>query len=93
MIVYVNTLNNGTLNLRQEASQSTPILAQIPNGTQLEVEQVNNEWGKTTYKEKVGYVMLRFLTNKSDNINKDDLKRIYNSLSETLKLIDEVLKK
>jgi len=93
MIVYVNTLNNGTLNLRQEASQLTPILAQIPNGTQLEVERINNEWGKTAYKEKVGYVMLKFLTNKSDNINKDDLKRIYNSLSETLKLIDEVLKK
>jgi len=85
MKMYVNTSNNGALNLRDGPSFSNPTVAKIPNGTALEVEQINDDWGKTTYNNKVGYVSMKYLTPN------EALRKIYESLKETLKLIEEVL--
>ena len=85
MKMYVNTKNNGALNLREGPGFSNPTLAKIPNGTALEVEQINDEWGKITYNNKVGYVSMKYLTSN------EALYKIYESLKETLKLIEEVL--
>jgi uncharacterized protein YgiM (DUF1202 family) len=88
--MYVST-SGGTLNLRQ--SPNGAILAQIPNGTKLEVESYNKEWYKTTYKDKTGYVSAKFLKGETTSpIDKADLQRIYNSLKETLTLIEGVMK-
>ena len=94
MMMYVNTQNGGTLNLRESASSASQICARIPNGTALEVEVVDNDWAYTTYNQIKGYVMRRYLSDQMpERITKEDLQRIYNSLTSTLKLIDEVLKK
>lgn len=94
MIVYVNTANKGTLNLRQSTSTSSAVLAQIPNGTKLEAEKVNEAWVKITYKDKTGFAMLKYLSEGSTNstMNKEDLQRIYDSLKSTLSLIENILK-
>lgn len=88
MIMYVKTKNGGTLNLRQSTSTSSAILAQIPNGAKLEVETANNAWSKTTYNGKTGFIMNEFLIEEGNA----KLQAIYNSLKETLALIEKALK-
>lgn len=90
MTAYVNTANKGTVNLRAEPKKGSKLLAQIPYKTQLEVEYVDDTWSKTTYDGKTGYVMTEFLsTGKA--ITKSDLEQIYNSLKDTLAVIEKIL--
>ena len=90
MTVYVNTANKKTLNLRAEPNGM--VLAQIPNGTKLEA-QSEGEWSKVGYNGKIGYVKTEFLSISQDKIiTKDDLKKIYDSLQQTLKTIEQILK-
>lgn len=92
MIVYVKTQNGGPLNMRRDASTSSAVLAQIKNSTQLEVERINDTWSKTTFSSKVGYVMNKFLSENTNVDDKESLQKIYNSLKETLALIEQALK-
>ena len=92
MTKKVHTANGGPLNLRASTSTSSELRGTIPNGTKLEVEKINDTWFKTSYNNKEGYVMGKYLVDASASVSKEDLKRIYDSLSETLKLINEVLK-
>lgn len=94
--MFVNTANHGTLNLRAAALKTSTILAQIPYGTELAAEAYNEDWSKVTYKGQTGYVMTSFLSSinpiTASKISKSDLKKVYDSLSNTLKLIEEILK-
>lgn len=94
MTMRVNTANGGTLNLRKSPTSSSMILTQIPNGTKLEVEKENDTWVKTTYNDKVGYVMTKYLSevNSTSNLDKAALQAIYDSLKTTLSMIEKVLK-
>ena len=96
MSVYVKTQNHGTLNLRASPSSSSPVIATIPDGTEIPAEKINDTWSKTTYKNKEGFVMNKFLSTEepgvSSTVSKEQLQKIYNSLKSTLQLIDEVLK-
>lgn len=79
--------------MRSEPIKSSPIVTTIPYGATVSMEQVDDAWAKVEYKGKVGYAMIKFLsTDKSSGISKTDLQRIYDSLKNTLKLIEEVLK-
>ena len=91
MIMFVNTTNKGNLNMRAEPSLTAKVLAQIPYGTKLEIIHTTNDWSEIEYNGLKGYVMNKFLK-ESSNISKEDLKRIYNSLQQTLKTIEGVLK-
>ena len=95
MTAYVKT-QGGALNLRQAASTSSKVLAQIPQGTKIEVETIDNTWSKTTYGNKTGYVMTKYLSMETSTatstFNKADLESIYNSLKTTLSLIEKILK-
>lgn len=91
--MYVKTDNKGTLNLRTEPSLKGRVLAQIPYGTQLETSQLDANWSKVTYDGKTGYVMNKFLVvSLKKEITRSDLQKIYNSLQETLKLIENIIK-
>ena len=94
MTVQVKTQNGGTLNLRQNTSTSSAILAQIPNGTKLEVEKVNDTWSKVTFKNKTGFVVSQYLSEITTNsiVTKEDLQRIYNDLKTALATIESILK-
>lgn len=50
------------LNLREEANTATDSLAVIPNGTIIEVDEVDGFWGKTEYYGKSGWVFLEYTT-------------------------------
>ena len=91
--MYVRTDNKGTLNLRDEPSSRGRVLARIPYGTKLETTQLDANWSKTMYDGKTGYVMNKFLVvSLKKEITRDDLQKIYNSLQETLKLIENIIK-
>lgn len=49
------------LNLRQAPSTNSAILAQIPNGTSVNVSSLSSGWAKVTYCGKTGYVSLDYL--------------------------------
>lgn len=49
------------LNLRQQASTSSSILAQIPNGTAVNVSSLQGGWAKVTYLGTEGFVSLDYL--------------------------------
>lgn len=51
------------LNLRQEPNPDSPILMVIPAQTIIEVESILNDWGKTSYAGKTGYVSVTYLVN------------------------------
>ena len=94
MKATVITDNKGTLNLRASSSSSSAIIAQIPYGTVLEVEKVNDTWSKTSYNNKSGYIMNKFLltSSTSSSFDKDKLQAIYDNLKTTLSLIENILK-
>ena len=87
MIMYVKTQNKGTLNLRQAPNTGSPVLAQIPYGAKLDVETVDGKWVRTTYNGKSGFVMTQYLSAETSQ-----LQAIYDSLKETLALIEKALK-
>ena len=65
------------LNLRSEASTSSKILAQIPNGQTVTVESISQGWAKVTYFGATGYVSLDYLnvmtgenpSNRNDSVS------------------------
>ena len=92
MKAYIHTANKGAVNLRAEPSPNAKVLTQIPNKTSIEIEYVNNDWSKTGYNGKIGYVMTKFLTTEQSIITKNDLQEVYNSLKSTLVTIEKILK-
>lgn len=91
MTVFVDTANKGTVNLREEPRRAARILAQIPYKTSLEAEYVDSEWSRVTYNGKTGYILTEFLSS-GKSITKGDLQQIYNSLKDTLTIIEKILK-
>ncbi len=49
------------LNLRESASTSSKILAQIPNGQTVSVEELQSGWAKVTYCGTQGFVSLDYI--------------------------------
>ncbi len=67
------TTVSGSLNLRAEASKSSTVLAEIPEGTMIPVYEKTTNWTKTAYAGHSGWVMNAFLTfTESDSDDKDD---------------------
>ena len=80
--------------MRATPSRTGLLICTVPIGTKVTVvNKVDDDWSKIQYNNQVGFMMSQFLTNEAAPVTKTDLQKIYNSLSETLKLIDEVLKK
>jgi len=92
--VIVTAKSGNTVNMRATPSKTGLLICPVPVGSKVTViSKVNDEWSRIQYNKQVGFMMSQFLTNEPTAITKADLQNIYNSLSETLKLIDEVLKK
>ena len=50
------------LNLRSESNTESESLAIIPNGTMIEITEVDGFWGKTEYNGFVGWIFLEYST-------------------------------
>ena len=55
------SISSGTLNLRQSPSVSSPVLASIPNGTVLNVQNGFNGWYATSFGGQKGYVSAPYI--------------------------------
>lgn len=63
-------VKGGSLNLRQEASQTAAVLGQYPSGTWMTVIEEGTEWSKVKVDGKVGYVMSKYL---ADAVNSNTM--------------------
>ena len=63
---------SGSLNLRQEASAASRIIAFIPRGAEVAVLKKETEWCWIRYRDLTGYVMTRFLSFADMEADKDE---------------------
>ena len=78
MIMYVNTPNQGSLNMRELPQTKCSILYKIPNGTAVEGE-TTGEWTRVSYQGEVGDVMTKFLSTEvqpRNVITTEDSRRV-----------------
>ena len=89
----VTAISGKTVNLRQQPNTSSKILQAIPITTEVEViEKTSASWYKIKYNGTEGYMMAKYLKQKQSTISQDDLRKVYDSLNETLALIEKILK-
>lgn len=89
--LVVSATSGKTVNLRQQPSTNATVIQSIPITSEVElIEKTSDNWYKVKYQGKEGYMMAIYL--KEKNVSKDDLRKIYNSLHDTLVLIEKVLK-
>ena len=75
------------LNLRTEPNTSSKILIVLPAGTMVKMEEdCNCEWILVSYKENIGYVYSKYLTNNKTSTSlttqNSNIKYYYNSAGE-----------
>ena len=58
----VVTTVSGSLNLRRDALPGSPVLARIPKGTTIRIDEKLSAWSRTSYGGQTGYVMNTYLT-------------------------------
>lgn len=81
-----------TVNLRQSPSTSAAIVIKIKVKSEVElIEKTNDTWYKVKYDKYEGYMMSKYLKEQK-TISQNDLRAVYNSLKETLTLIEKILK-
>ena len=91
--LIVTATSGKTVNMRKQPSTSAPILQQVPLSTEVElIEKSSDLWYKVEYSGTQGYMMAKYLKQKQSTISQDDLRKVYNSLNETLALIEKILK-
>ncbi|MBR6005405.1 MAG: WG repeat-containing protein [Clostridia bacterium] len=59
---YKISTNGSSLNMRSEASQTSDIVAKIPNGTKVEVTKATSDWAFITYYNAEGWVSVDYIT-------------------------------
>lgn len=64
---YVKTESGGGLNLREDATTSSSILAEIPDSTILTVTDAIKGWAKVSYNGKTGWVSTAYLRANTDS--------------------------
>ena len=69
---YVVKTNGGKLNLRSSASSSGTVLTTIPNGTLVNITEISNGFGKTTYKSYTGWISMSYLAKASTSTTNSD---------------------
>ena len=91
--LIVTATSGKTVNLRKQPNTSSGIIKQIPISTEVElIEKSSDTWYKINYNGTEGYMMAKYLKQKQSTISQEDLRKVYNSLSETLSLIEKILK-
>lgn len=91
--LIVTAKSGKTVNLRLKPSKESAILRRVPTNAAIElISKYSDEWYVVKYQDTQGYMMAEFLKTKSSTLSQEDIREVYNSLSETLKLIEKLLK-
>ena len=62
MVTKINGATGKTVNMRAKAKAGSTLLAQVPFGTVVPVDQTEGDWSHITYKGKSGWMMTKYLT-------------------------------
>jgi len=90
--LVVTAKTGKTVNLRAQPSTNAQVIQRIPISTEVDlIEKRSDGWDKIKYLEMEGYMKSEFLKSQS-TISQSDLREVYNSLNETLTLIEKILK-
>lgn len=90
--MLVNTPDGGALNMREQPSKSSGIIAKIQNGTPVGVVDEVFGWKKLEYNGLPGWVMEDYLIEPHDDpqgqiiVPKAELQRIYDLVGDWLGL-------
>lgn len=60
----IHKVNASSLNMRSEPKNSGSVIASIPYGTKLTINECSGDWGKVTYNGKTGWVYLTYVTSQ-----------------------------
>ena len=61
VMALIRTGNNGTLNMRREASKDSRLVTRIPNGSLVQITEAGDTWTKVVFEGLEGYVMSEYL--------------------------------
>ena len=81
--------NGNTVNLRKTPNGT--VIKAVPIGATIEIIKEEGDWAEVEYNSTRGYMMTKFIKTSS-TITKEDLKKVYNSLQDCLKTIENILK-
>ncbi|MGL5754621.1 MAG: L,D-transpeptidase family protein [Paraclostridium sp.] len=70
------------LNLREETSTQSKIIAVIPKGVRIEIIDNLGDWSKVIYNEELGYIFNYFLSDDGNNPNILDYTNFYKDMSK-----------
>ena len=91
--LIVTATSGRTVNMRVQPTTTSAIIQAIPISTEVELlEKTTSTWYKIKYGEAEGYMMAKYLKQQVQTISQDDLRKIYNSLTETLTMLEKILK-
>lgn len=91
---YIVNVDTGSyVNLRENPSTKANIKKKVLKGTYVDVlETVDDTWYKVSVNDITGYMMRKFVVQLNGSVSKDDLRKVYIALQNTLKTIEDVLK-
>ena len=76
-------VTGGKLNLRNSYSRAAKVIAQIPDGSEVDVlEIVNEEWDKVTWNGLTGYCMSKYLKDAPDQAPLEERVELVKALLE-----------
>lgn len=95
MVTLYGGNTNLPINMREARSTGSRILAEIPQGTMVELIGAGTEWSQIKYDGKTGYVLTKFIQSGGEGehggandemilINKAELEKIYDMIGDLL---------
>lgn len=90
--LIVSASSGKTVNLRTKPSKNAMIVEAIPVHKKVQlISKYSDEWYEVQYEGFHGYMMAQFLKSTSNTLSKEDIREVYNSLKETLTLLEKLL--
>lgn len=83
MTAIVSADNNSPVRFRMTPSTTSPIIAEIPQGTQVNVLANDGKWSQIEYRNETGYMMSKFLIQGNTK-----LASLKTKLKEVLQILD-----
>ena len=94
-VVLPGGARGDTVNLRESASTSAKIIAKVPVGSTIQVEEDKGQWCKILYNGRPGYMMSNYIEyagqeDETDTLTPEQHDMIEQALKEIEKQIDVI---
>ena len=80
----VKYVNADKLNVREKATKDSKLITSITRGDKVTYYEIEGEWARiTTWTDKNGYVLAKYLVNSADKVEKTQVSRSTSSKTES----------